>query len=437
MTPLRLGMAVLMVLWLAGTGATSADEVQVNTYTTGDQDFPAVAVGVDGTTLVVWDSEGSSGTDTSDESVQGQLFASDGSTRGGEFQVNTYTTGMQRTPSAAVATDGSFIVVWSSSGSSGSDSRSSSIQGQRYASSGAPIGAEFQVNTATTSNQDNPVVGILLDNDFVVAWDSFADYGPFDDIRLQRFASDGSFLGTEFVVNTYTRYYQIAPSLAVAPNGDFVVVWGSEGSNGTDTSLYSVQGQRFASNGSFIGTEFQVNTYTTGYQRTPSVDMDDSGDFVVVWHSYDFYYALQYEIRGQRFSSNGSAVGDEFQINSYTSSTPYGASVAVAGEGHFVVLWQSYGSPGNDGSLSSAQARRFASDGTAIGDQFQVNTYTQESQNHGAVAFDAVGQEIAVWSSRGSDGSDSLGRSVQKKVLPLFADGFESGDASAWTNVNP
>jgi len=34
-----------------------------------------------------------------------------------------------------------------------------------------------------------------------------------------------------------------------------------------------------------VGSEFQVNTYTTGAQYFPSVAMDATGNFVVVWTS--------------------------------------------------------------------------------------------------------------------------------------------------------
>jgi hypothetical protein len=65
-------------------------------------------------------------------------------------------------------------------------------------------------------------------------------------------------------------------------DGDFVVVWHSLGSGGTDTSDFSVQGQRYDAAGSAQGSQFQVNTYTTNVQFAPSVAMDADGDFVVV-----------------------------------------------------------------------------------------------------------------------------------------------------------
>ena len=49
--------------------------------------------------------------------------------------------------------------------------------------------------------------------------------------------------GTEFQVNTYTTNNQVFPSVASDSAGNFVVVWQSRGSAGSDTDGYSVQGQ--------------------------------------------------------------------------------------------------------------------------------------------------------------------------------------------------
>ena len=42
--------------------------------------------------------------------------------------------------------------------------------------------------------------------------------------------------GSEFQVNSHTPYGQTYPSVAMQPDGDFVVVWESYTSSGTDTS---------------------------------------------------------------------------------------------------------------------------------------------------------------------------------------------------------
>ena len=94
-------------------------------------------------------------------------------------------------------------------------------------------------------------------------------------------------VGEQFQVNTYTTSWQAWASVAGNQNGDFVVVWTSYGAAGTDTSGESVQGQRYDAAGFPVGDEFQVNTYTTGWQisNSGSLAVGDNGDFVVVWES--------------------------------------------------------------------------------------------------------------------------------------------------------
>src|SRR2546430_14781880 len=70
---------------------------------------------------------------------------------GPELQVNTYTTGGQGHPQVASGPRGTFVVVWTSDGSLGTDTDSTSIQGRRYDANGNPQGPQFQVNSYTTS----------------------------------------------------------------------------------------------------------------------------------------------------------------------------------------------------------------------------------------------------------------------------------------------
>jgi hypothetical protein len=145
--------------------------------------------------------------------------------------------------------DGDFVVAWDSSDSPGTDTSGFGIQARAYASDGASLGPQFQVNTFTSSEQRYPSVATEPDGDFVVAWQSQGssgtDIGVTDSIQGQRYASTGSAQGLQFQVNTFTTGTQNRPSVAADPDGAFVVVWGSNGSSGTDTSQSSVQGQRF------------------------------------------------------------------------------------------------------------------------------------------------------------------------------------------------
>ena len=99
---------------------------------------------------------------------------------GPEFRVNTYTTVDQTSPAVASDSSGNFVVVWQSRYQDGSDQ---GVFGQRYNSTGAPLGPEFRVNTYTPSDQTVPVVASDSSGNFVVVWISdFQDgwsYGVF------------------------------------------------------------------------------------------------------------------------------------------------------------------------------------------------------------------------------------------------------------------
>jgi hypothetical protein len=85
--------------------------------------------------------------------------------------------------------------------------------------------------------------------------------------------------------------------------------------------------------------------------------------------------ALDWDVKLRRFGADGTALGDEFLANTYTTDVQDYPSVAVQPGGGFVAAWHSYGSFGNDPG-ASVQGRLFAADGMPLGPEFQVNTYT-------------------------------------------------------------
>ena len=137
-------------------------------------------------------------------------------------------------------------------------------------------------------------------------------------------------------------------------------------SNGTDTDKWSIQGRRFNSSGTAKGSQIQVNyrLFTTFNQQRPSVGSDEDGGFVVFWTSFDSGGADAdgYSIQGQRFSSIGSSVGSEFLVNSYTTSNQEIPSIGRNGNRGFVVIWNCNGSSGSDSDQYSIHGQRFDAD---------------------------------------------------------------------------
>jgi hypothetical protein len=91
---------------------------------------------------------------------------------GPEFRVNTYTTSIQQFAAVSGAPNGQFMVVWSSNLGGNQDGSGAGVFGQRYSSSGQPLGGEFQVNSYTTQSQFRPAINHAANGDFVV-WQSY------------------------------------------------------------------------------------------------------------------------------------------------------------------------------------------------------------------------------------------------------------------------
>src|SRR5688572_24029587 len=168
---------------------------------------------------------------------------------GGEFRVNTYTTGYQAISQAAAWKDG-FVVVWVTRVAGDPIG----IFGQRYAADGSPRGAEMAISAAGP-NQFNPRVATDWRGNFVVAW------GKQLTAVARLFDASGAPRGPEFQVPIASSGQSIG-SVAMAPRGNsFVVAWTSNSHDGNDLGVVA---RLFDSNGVPQAQEFVVNTYTTG-----------------------------------------------------------------------------------------------------------------------------------------------------------------------------
>lgn len=379
-------------------GMPLGPEFPVNTYTTDQQHFPSIALEPSGNFVVVWAGNLQDG---SVYGIFGQRYSSSGAPLGPEFRVNTFTTAAETQPSVAADAVGNFVVVWHSNAQDGS---ANGVFAQRYSSSGAPLGPEFRVNTYTSGQQVWPSVAVDPTGAFVVAWQSEDQDGSVDGIFAQRYSSSGAPLGPEFQVNSYTSSVQQLPSVAADASGNFVIAWASYGQEGAYSS-FGVYAQRYDGSGSPLGPEFRANTYTTSTEGWPSVAADGAGNFIIAWSGSG---AGDFDIFGQRFTSSGTPLGGEFRLNTYTTDTQFLAEVAADAVGNFVVVWQSQhqeGSVVGDPRASGVYGQRFSSAGAPQGLEFRVNTETNLGQLAPSVGAAPSGDFVVVWGSDQQDGS--------------------------------
>ena len=302
------------------------------------------------------------------------------------------------------------------------------IRGRFLNSLGTPMGDVFQVNSSAAGRVGPPELSANSDGDFLVAWTSQeAGESRPKDILMRRFDSLGNPVGVEMLVinEDATQPLDIAAG-AGNSTGETIVTW-------VQTESYDIRARRFDSDGTAIGESFQINSYTTGRQSYPSVAAQDDGGFVVVWHSESSGGSDTDEqsVQMRRLDSAGQVLGIDQQVNTYTTDSQKFPSLGVAPEGNFLVVWESWGSTGNDSSSTSIQGRYFDSAGKPVADEFQINTATHQRQGSASVAVNATGETLIVWESSCCGLRQIRGQWMLN--IFLFSDGFESGDVSRWS----
>jgi hypothetical protein len=190
-----------------------------------------------------------------------------------------------------------------------------------------------------------------------------------------------------------TKNYHDFQEEDVEDDGDLVVVWTASGRDDPRT-IYGagVFAQRLSETGARVGTEFQVNQFTTGYQQSADVAMQPSGGFVVAWSD-----AEQEENAGifaRRYDADGDPAGDEIAAHSYATADKFVPRVAASGDGTFLVVWSS---PDQDGSDDGVYAQRFDANSGRLGTEFRVNTNTANAQYRPAISADGDGNVAIVW----------------------------------------
>jgi hypothetical protein len=384
---------------LAQQPAPLGDEIQVATAS-GNPRLPVVSGDGAGNFVVVWESA----LDSSGSGVFARRFDAAGTPLGPEFQVNSYTTGAQRRPAVAMNGSGAFVVVWESE--NGQDGSDVGVFGQRYDAGGNALGAEFRVAVATFGTQWLPSVGIGGDGSFVVVWDGHVQAATYRGVHGRRFDASGNAVGGDFFVTWFAGY----TAMSMNDAGEFVV------------ATSGMRGRRFDASANALGPDFPLETNPYVFAR-PSIAIDATGDFVATW-------ARAAYVVGRSFDAFGNG-GPLFAVNSYTTGEQRQPSVAMFPSGEFVVVWWDQSPTGNNDTFG----RRFDAAANPLGPDFRINAYTTGGQLGGVVATTSSDTFVVAWENLPPS---PAGRSIvaRRWTMPadlIFADGFESGDLTAWS----
>ncbi|NVO24365.1 calcium-binding protein [Donghicola mangrovi] len=335
-------------------------EERVNTYLLGSQNFSSVTALDNGGWVVTWYEQLSSDPRVT-KGLISQIHDSTGTPAAAET-ILEYAVDVEVTAGHAVAAlpNGGWTAVY----------YDGDVKQMVFAKGYQLFGEVRTVNTDPASVSFGvPSVTVLADGGWVVAWgaDRGGDQGL--DIYQRQFGSDGVPVGDAEKVNASANYYEVDPVLTALPDGGWIIAWASGG----DAAF-----QRYDASGARVGDQVQANSDDWFSHSDLDVTSLVYGGWVVTWTSNGSKsYMGTDQIYQQRYDADGEAVGGTLRVNGAKSLFSQDDSTVVAlQDGGWLVLWTAETGSSVQGDL---MARRFAIDGTALGDSFAVNTPRSES----------------------------------------------------------
>ena len=255
---------------ISSTGSPIGSDIQINTHTTGNQDYPVVS-SIGSNYVVAWRSENQ---DMSGTGVFSQKVSSDGTLIDTEVKVNSYTQNDQRYPE--INSNGEdYLIAWDSEFQDGSDY---GLFAQKYDSDGS-VSSEIPINMHTQNGQQRAAIASDGDN-YLITWESNEQDDDGYGVYARLFDANANPISDEFLVNTQVTHYQDDPD--IASNGvDYLIVWEGGGDN---LNSYGIFAQLVDSQGNKIGNEFLVNSYTTGDQIDAAV-ASNGQEYLITWSS--------------------------------------------------------------------------------------------------------------------------------------------------------
>lgn len=302
-------------------GGVIGGELQVNSYTSGDQLSPRVVAGEQGF-AVVWVDESSR---EPGRGIFGRRFDTAGQPIGDEFQVNTWTPGDQFLSSAMLDAQNRLIVVWMSLEQDGIDRRT--IYGRIFDPSGLPLTGEIRLGASADMDQGSADVATGPGDGFVVVWYDFVfASGPPSSVQARFFDASGvPTTGDLLISSGATNEFLVGPRVARRSDGDYVAVWYDQEDDD------NVFGRRFSADGTPQGDSFQVSDNPEFLVPIGlDIGVHSNDNFTVVWSPGG------YSIQARRFRGSGASLGEAITVASAPDNLHSGFT---SNESDFLVVW--------------------------------------------------------------------------------------------------
>ena len=402
-------------------GQPIGDSFMVTESAAGQQFQPAIAA-VPGGYIITWQAGLTGGIFPQTWEIRGQLYDTNFTRSGKEFQVNTQTEGQQTDSAVTVLADGKIVVTWE-----GIDGSAEGIKAQILVPSSAPTDISISVASVVETAVENlPFATVsaagAVNSDLTFTYRGDSLGGAF---RLE---------GNQLIVNDSGRLdAEVASSVGVWINvtdanghsyNEVVVLQVADSNRETrysagpelDVSAPTAETAHLA-NGGFIhlkaNGEAAIDLYDaagvlvranilpihTGQEITPTAAGLAGGGFVVTWATpAGTGDGNMLGVQAQLFDSAGNVISGAIPVNATTVGDQDSPSVAALANGGFIVTWRDQSGQGLGPSTSEIKAQLFDAAGNKVGGEFQVNPPDSSYQDRPDVASLSSGGFVITWS---------------------------------------
>jgi len=321
-------------------GASWSSSVRVNNDTgTTQQDRPAIALGPDGATYLIWDDYR--------PGTQADIYFSRRNPSTGVWsanqKVNNDTAGRSQW-SAAIAVDGSnnAYAVWEDTRNGTSKNQDWDIYFSKRSSATGTWSANVRVNSDNQGApmQFSPRIAVKSDGAAVAAWvDRRSNQW---NIYAARLAAGASTWGANTRVTTNTTSRKDDPDVVVGADGTAYAVWEDDRQSGN----YDIWFSKLLPGSSTWTPEVRISDdLGTAAQYGARIGIDSGGNLMVVWLDDRPYPATQ--VRMSRLPA-GSSTWPASVVVSDAPAVPVALALAVKPDGNAFAVWQDGRGPSYD-----------------------------------------------------------------------------------------
>ena len=319
----------------------------VNQVTTGNQDDASIAMHSDGSFIVVWESNQNGNSDIYMRrfDADGNPLGNSGNPSGDEFLVHqSYSSGEQKNPDIAINNAGQFSIVWDGDGSEDSQG----IYARTFDADGTPNSAAFFVNDSASGNQANAAVGIDGSGNTFVIWDyienvqSQARKFDFDGNALTAVISAPTLFGTQTQNGTIdTRedgYSAIALRVDTALTTESIVVIIANPDLTYQFDVFDLPFANDSTTGSLLSPSVRFHD-----DDSILVAWEGPSDAATVNDALGVYYREMTAVDQGNGFFEAQTVGAETTINQTLTGSQHYVSLASVDKDNWVAVWSGEG----------------------------------------------------------------------------------------------